>query len=958
MLTLTPVFCVFQGPIGYTPLCQCGPAVHKLEERVESNKENIYEHIDASNQVLHQRLDQLDKRTSQQVFAIDKLTKERLQREEHNCHGRISKRMQEERNYMLQKYTEQTRMEVDDWLQAKLSSYGHCLNHHHDDTALPNNNIFTDIHENANGRLFRSRSDETLSQSDYSGKFRKRKFYESRQAAMQQLRAWQDDVKEGKARQTDRLARESNMGQGKIYARQGHSQIGQIQVHSAPMRDSSREEVVRGSKVTFDLLSPSTASTSRTPFVQSPADSTDMRNYDSQGAIPKRIPHSQTWHSSEQFRNTPVKRETSPITHSTPKSRESSPYGTVGSVNRGSMVRSRTTEPEGFQRSSQRQNHHHPVDPVYQRSSQRETLNSKPNQTDSSDGFHRTKQRQSFPERGSSNTSAGTNQTSHSSGAGQDPLGSQQSSIGIGGNAKPTFSTFGYSDMAQTRSTSVADNMVGSGTNKDSDGSNTQQSGSKEDDHYAKEVSPYGSVSVVKDGIYGISRTNPSIRQVPKPPEKPAFLRNGNGSQKNSSYGYFVKNKDDMYMSMQPKQPPLMQRTRSTDELLLEDAGITSAHELARKGKNTDKTSGSLRSLNHTPQHLDGRSSSDQNSNYVSNGQVHQGQGQWPAYVRRGQAHTGCPTPVNQQDYSAPASSGQYSGRVIRTPESHYMSMNDDHYRMTPVSDKNRINSSRVENPYTSTKDAAQYSRGETTPSPYPAAYHNRVNHHDDYDLIENVDKYRYPNKTELDKTSEMIISPRENNQVCSTPVSGSHDADHVRNMSNYPNAYNKEDSSSNPDSGYSSKIFGKGLHPGNAPSNSGSPSFNSGTPSSSFSTDHSLSTPGQSHTNSPYTPANHADYQQIPASREQHQQNIEMQVQNWYQKKLHEAADKFGPVPQKQYPSPASNGNVYGSQNKYGPSQGQGYGSQSQYSNVYYHSNPAYGNHQQMANFVQGSDV
>ncbi|XP_060065428.1 uncharacterized protein LOC132545757 [Ylistrum balloti] len=962
-----------QGPIGYTPLCQCGPALHKLEQHVTKNSDNIYEHIDASNQVLHQRLDQLDKRTAQQVYAIDKLTKERLQREERNCNDRISMKLQEERNFMLKKYTEQTRMEVEDWLEAKLSSYGHCLSHHHDDSALPSKNFFTDIHENANGRLFRSRSDETLSQSDYSVKHKKREFYESRQAAMQQLREWQNDVQEGKKRQNERIARESNLGKGTIYSSQGRVQVGQIQVHSAPKGDSSREENTRGSRVTFNLLSPSTASTSRTPFVQSPVDSTDIKMYDSQGAIPKRIPHSHSWQSSEQFENSPVKRESSPLTHSTPKSYDSSPYETVGGLKRGAMVRSQTTEPEGFQRSSQRYSQHHHVDPMYQRSSQRESSTSRPNQTDSSDGFQRTRQRQSFPERGSSNTSTGNNPTSNSSGAGQDPLGSQQSSIGIGKGAtsKPTFSTFGYPEKdTKSRPTSVGDNMVGSNGNSGSceqqhPSSHTKNEGSCGSG--VKEINPYGSVSVVKDSVYGSSRTNPSLRQVPKPPEKPEFLKKENISKESDMYGYFVKNKDDMYMSMQPKNSPMIHRTRSSDELLLEENGITSAHEMAKRGGSTDRTPMGQRSMNRTPNDLEGKISSAQNTNCVSNSQGHSskiGQGQWSSYVMRGQSKP--QTPVSQQAGSGTASYGQYTGRVLRTPESHYVSMNDDHYRMTPIGDKNRINTGRtsVENTYMSGKDVTR--RGDGSPAPYHSTYNmNRVGHNDDYDLIENVDRSRNLSKSEsnlLDRTcgsSNSGNSPRGDLRVCRTPVSGGEEADkdNLRNISNYPNAYNKEDSSSNPDSGYSSKIFGNRLRPGNAPSNSGSPSFNSGTPSSSFSTDHSISTPGHSHSNSPYIPVNHADYQQIPASRDQHREAIESQVQNWYQKKLMEAANNitdspYGVSPQKSYPGQAAVRNLYGVHQQYRPDH-------PHYSNKSYrHDNSAYGSHQQMASYVQGSDV
>ncbi|KAK6171520.1 hypothetical protein SNE40_019694 [Patella caerulea] len=190
-----------QGPIGYSPACQCGPSLKKLENDVEKTKGNLYEHIDASHQILSQRIDHLDQRTAQQVYAIDKLTKERLDQERQACHNRITERIEEEwsgnRN-VLSQYNQQ----IQSWLDDKMDSYGHCLDHHHDDSALPSRNIFFDFHQNANGRLFKSRSDETL--SDCSGKNRKKNFYESRQAAMRQIRGWDVSFKKDGAPQKER----------------------------------------------------------------------------------------------------------------------------------------------------------------------------------------------------------------------------------------------------------------------------------------------------------------------------------------------------------------------------------------------------------------------------------------------------------------------------------------------------------------------------------------------------------------------------------------------------------------------------------------------------------------------------------------------------------------------------------------------------------------------------------
>ncbi|KAJ8314437.1 hypothetical protein KUTeg_006587 [Tegillarca granosa] len=366
-----------QGPIGYTPVCQCLPVIKKLEQKVDANKENIYDHIDASHKILKERLDQLDHRASQQVHALDKLTRERLQQEEHNCQDRINRRLEEENLHLMKHFNESNKFGVNEWLEAKLASYGHCLDHHHDDTALPSNNIFMDVHVNANGRLFRSRSDETLSQSDnHSGKFRKKDFYESRQAAMQQMRAWQ--VPQYNNRERERT-------------RQG--QIKQTHQYRASPRDISQNE--RKQMHTFDLQSPSTVSTGQSPNVQSGNDPVYMskRDYQNQGAIPKRMPHSQTWHNAQEFQS-PRQRESSTIVHSTPKSRESSPFEMASTR----LVKS-NTDGSGLNRFNQ--------------------------------------MRQSFPERGSANTNTSTiNQTANlSSSAGQGPQQHEQSSTG--GKVKP-----------------------------------------------------------------------------------------------------------------------------------------------------------------------------------------------------------------------------------------------------------------------------------------------------------------------------------------------------------------------------------------------------------------------------------------------------------------------------------------------------------------------------------------
>ncbi|KAL8595323.1 hypothetical protein ACOMHN_020076 [Nucella lapillus] len=183
-----------QGPVGYSPVCHCRPVFQHIEQTMLDAREKLSDHINSSHQVLQERIRQLDYQTSHQSQPLDPGTRKRLEAERRSCQAALDQRLQLERQTaqrMVQTYGQELHSQVQGWLEDHLSSYGHCLDHHHDDSALPPSHIFSDVHYGPNGgRLFRSRSDETLSASDNSGKGRKRQFYESRKAAMEQIRGW------------------------------------------------------------------------------------------------------------------------------------------------------------------------------------------------------------------------------------------------------------------------------------------------------------------------------------------------------------------------------------------------------------------------------------------------------------------------------------------------------------------------------------------------------------------------------------------------------------------------------------------------------------------------------------------------------------------------------------------------------------------------------------------------
>uniref|UniRef100_A0A2C9LLR0 Uncharacterized protein n=1 Tax=Biomphalaria glabrata TaxID=6526 RepID=A0A2C9LLR0_BIOGL len=221
-----------QGPIGYAPVCQCGPSLKRLEHSITDTKDSLYNYVDASHQTLSHRIENLDLQTERQARATEAMVNNRFLNEEYACQNRIASRLVEERQEtqaFLNQASDKMRDQLEYWLNDKLASYGHCLDHHHDDTALPPRNLFTDFVARSN--LIRSRSDETLSASDYSGKFRKKDFYTSRQAAMQQIRGWDVPNLDGKKKPRRREKNNNSvMAANKMTI--------QAQVHHA--RDSDR----------------------------------------------------------------------------------------------------------------------------------------------------------------------------------------------------------------------------------------------------------------------------------------------------------------------------------------------------------------------------------------------------------------------------------------------------------------------------------------------------------------------------------------------------------------------------------------------------------------------------------------------------------------------------------------------------------------------------------------------
>ncbi len=152
-------------------MCNCGPTLKRLEQRIEGDRANIYDHIDASHRTLGDRIDHLDRRAAQQIYALDKVTRDRLESERQDAQDRMEKRFLRERlesERLLERRGDHIKNEIKAWVDNRLTSmeqqYG---NFHADccDDLLHGRNHRHACSRMENGGLLRSKSDETLSMS-------------------------------------------------------------------------------------------------------------------------------------------------------------------------------------------------------------------------------------------------------------------------------------------------------------------------------------------------------------------------------------------------------------------------------------------------------------------------------------------------------------------------------------------------------------------------------------------------------------------------------------------------------------------------------------------------------------------------------------------------------------------------------------------------------------------------
>ena len=144
----------------------------RLEQKMDGDRANVYDHIDASHRTLGDRIDHLDRRAAQQIYALDKLTRERLDSERQDMQDRMEKRFLRERlesDRQMDRRGEHIRSEIKTWVDNRLTNIEQQYGNFHadccDDLLHGRNHQHSCGADAQPGALYRSKSDETLSMS-------------------------------------------------------------------------------------------------------------------------------------------------------------------------------------------------------------------------------------------------------------------------------------------------------------------------------------------------------------------------------------------------------------------------------------------------------------------------------------------------------------------------------------------------------------------------------------------------------------------------------------------------------------------------------------------------------------------------------------------------------------------------------------------------------------------------
>ena len=142
----------------------------RLEQKMDGDRANMYDHIDASHRTLGDRIDHLDRRAAQQIYALDKLTRERIESERQDIQDRMEKRFLRERlesDRQMDRRGEHIKSEIKAWVDHRLTNIEQQYGNFHadccDDLLHGRNHRHSCGGDAQAGALYRSKSDETLS---------------------------------------------------------------------------------------------------------------------------------------------------------------------------------------------------------------------------------------------------------------------------------------------------------------------------------------------------------------------------------------------------------------------------------------------------------------------------------------------------------------------------------------------------------------------------------------------------------------------------------------------------------------------------------------------------------------------------------------------------------------------------------------------------------------------------
>ena len=154
--------------MGFTPACHCGPQFKRLEQHAAADRANLYDHVEAVQRTLTTRLDALDRRTAQQASALDRMTRERLSAVRMEREEALASRAHQERIYterQIEHSADAVKTELKAWVDARIHTLRSKLETHDDSCDFTHRRSRRKHRDYAPpaGRLYRSKSDETLS---------------------------------------------------------------------------------------------------------------------------------------------------------------------------------------------------------------------------------------------------------------------------------------------------------------------------------------------------------------------------------------------------------------------------------------------------------------------------------------------------------------------------------------------------------------------------------------------------------------------------------------------------------------------------------------------------------------------------------------------------------------------------------------------------------------------------